>query len=67
MVGKITSLERIPVGQVHIEGMLELPDDVKSIVLFAHGSGSSRHRTLYNMYSYYQQIKNPQSLWLCGF
>jgi putative phosphoribosyl transferase len=43
MAGKIETLERIPVGQVHIEGMLELPADVKSIVLFAHGSGSSRH------------------------
>lgn len=40
---KVASLERIPVGQVHIEGMLELPVNAKSIVLFAHGSGSSRH------------------------
>ncbi len=43
MDSKLATLERIPVGQVHIEGMLELPADVKSIVLFAHGSGSSRH------------------------
>jgi len=43
MTDKIATLERIPVGQVHIEGMLELPVNVKSIVLFAHGSGSSRH------------------------
>lgn len=40
---KIATLERIPVGQVHIEGMLELPADAQSVVLFAHGSGSSRH------------------------
>jgi len=43
MASKVASLERIPVGQVHIEGMLELPANVQSIVLFAHGSGSSRH------------------------
>ncbi len=43
MDSKVATLERIPVGQVHIEGMLELPANVKSIVLFAHGSGSSRH------------------------
>ena len=43
MDSKVATLERIPVGQVHIEGMLELPVNVKSIVLFAHGSGSSRH------------------------
>lgn len=43
MASKVSTLERIPVGQVHIEGMLELPVNVQSIVLFAHGSGSSRH------------------------
>ena len=43
MASKVATLERIPVGPIHIEGMLELPADVSSIVLFAHGSGSSRH------------------------
>lgn len=43
MNSKISTLERIPVGQMHIEGMLELPTNAKSVVLFAHGSGSSRH------------------------
>lgn len=43
MPNKVATLEQIPVGQVHIEGMLELPANVKCIVLFAHGSGSSRH------------------------
>jgi len=41
-----TELERliqIPVDHVHIEGMLELPADARGVVLFAHGSGSSRH------------------------
>ncbi len=33
----------IPVDQVHIEGALALPADPIGIVLFAHGSGSSRH------------------------
>ena len=36
-------LVRIPADDVHIEGMLELPPNAQGIVLFAHGSGSSRH------------------------
>lgn len=36
-------LLRIPADDVHIEGLLELPADAKGLVLFAHGSGSSRH------------------------
>lgn len=36
-------LLRIPADDVHIEGMLELPPDARGLVLFAHGSGSSRH------------------------
>ncbi len=43
MRNKISTLESIPAGPVNVEGMLELPADAKSIVLFAHGSGSSRH------------------------
>lgn len=34
---------RIPVNGKHIEGALELPDAPIGLVLFAHGSGSSRH------------------------
>ncbi len=34
---------RIPVDGAHIEGALELPDQPIGLVLFAHGSGSSRH------------------------
>lgn len=34
---------RIPVDGGHIEGALELPDSPIGLVLFAHGSGSSRH------------------------
>ena len=36
-------LVSIPVDQVLIEGMLELPARPAGLVLFAHGSGSSRH------------------------
>lgn len=32
----------IPVGAVSLEGSLTLPDGARGIVLFAHGSGSSR-------------------------
>ena len=33
---------RIPVGRVVVEGNLAVPSDARGIVLFAHGSGSSR-------------------------
>ena len=36
-------LLHIPADDVHIEGLLELPADARGLVLFAHGSGSSRH------------------------
>ncbi len=36
-------LVRIEVDGVRLEGMLALPTDTRSVVLFAHGSGSSRH------------------------
>jgi putative phosphoribosyl transferase len=34
---------RIPLGQVHLEGELNIPPGAAGVVLFAHGSGSSRH------------------------
>jgi dienelactone hydrolase len=34
---------RVPAGAVTLEGNLVIPEGAKSIVLFAHGSGSSRH------------------------
>jgi putative phosphoribosyl transferase len=40
---KVSTLESIHAGTAKIEGMLELPANVQSFVLFAHGSGSSRH------------------------
>src|SRR3977135_1715336 len=33
----------VPAGSVKLEGNLSLPKDASGIVLFAHGSGSSRH------------------------
>ena len=39
----VAQLVRIPVDDVFIEGLLELPDNTQGIVLFAHGSDSSRH------------------------
>ena len=39
----LEQLVRIPVDQVPIEGLLVLPAASTGLVLFAHGSGSSRH------------------------
>ncbi|MFN3545428.1 MAG: dienelactone hydrolase family protein [Thiobacillus sp.] len=38
-----STLVHIPAGRATIEGMLQLPDGAIGLVLFAHGSGSSRH------------------------
>lgn len=37
-----SELVTIPSGSVNMEGMLELPNAAEGMVLFAHGSGSSR-------------------------
>ncbi|HET7550525.1 MAG TPA: dienelactone hydrolase family protein [Gemmatimonadaceae bacterium] len=34
---------RVPAGQAVLDGSLAIPRDAEGIVLFAHGSGSSRH------------------------
>ncbi len=34
---------RIPTGPVILEGNLSIPDGARAVILFAHGSGSSRH------------------------
>src|SRR3981081_4617364 len=34
---------QVPVGPVALEGSLSLPERAGGVVLFAHGSGSSRH------------------------
>jgi putative phosphoribosyl transferase len=36
-------LVRVPAGSVTLEGNLILPEQSRGVVLFAHGSGSSRH------------------------
>ena len=36
-------LVRVMAGAVTLEGNLSLPEDARGVVLFAHGSGSSRH------------------------
>src|ERR1700738_3595070 len=36
-------LVQVPAGKVTLEGNLTLPEEAQAIVLFAHGSGSSRH------------------------
>ena len=38
-----STLVHIPAGNAAVEGMLEIPDGAVGLVLFAHGSGSSRH------------------------
>lgn len=42
MSATIEKLVHIPVDEVYIEGMLSLPKHASGLVLFAHGSGSSR-------------------------
>jgi putative phosphoribosyl transferase len=37
------ALVHIPAGMATVEGMLEIPEPAVGLVLFAHGSGSSRH------------------------
>src|SRR3954462_1351400 len=36
-------LVRVAAGPVTLEGNLAVPEDARGVVLFAHGSGSSRH------------------------
>jgi len=38
-----SALAHIPAGGATVEGMLEIPENAVGLVLFAHGSGSSRH------------------------
>jgi dienelactone hydrolase len=33
----------VPAGKTRLEGMLVVPENARSIILFVHGSGSSRH------------------------
>ena len=39
----MTAQIRIPAGATQLDGTLTVPDEAKTLVLFVHGSGSSRH------------------------
>jgi putative phosphoribosyl transferase len=41
--GNFAELVHIPVDSVTLEGMLVIPPGARCVVVFAHGSGSSRH------------------------
>ena len=43
MEGKTELIVEIPVGRATLEGNLVIPDGAEGLVIFAHGSGSSRH------------------------
>lgn len=34
---------RIPIGSIYLDGNLNIPEGARGIVIFVHGSGSSRH------------------------
>ncbi|MBF8255013.1 MAG: hypothetical protein HW373_1708 [Deltaproteobacteria bacterium] len=40
---EFSELAKIPVNGVELEGALVVPPAARGVVLFAHGSGSSRH------------------------
>ncbi|MDR3590025.1 MAG: dienelactone hydrolase family protein [Negativicutes bacterium] len=52
-------LLRIPAGVATLEGALTLPADSAGLVLFAHGSGSSRHSPRNN---YVAQVLNQKKM-----
>lgn len=41
--GNLARSIRIPTGSVTLDGELAVPDNAEGLVIFAHGSGSSRH------------------------
>ncbi|MPM74615.1 putative phosphoribosyl transferase [bioreactor metagenome] len=41
--GKGNTEVRIPIDSIYLEGNLSIPEGAKGIVVFVHGSGSSRH------------------------
>ncbi|HEY7358698.1 MAG TPA: hypothetical protein VH590_19585, partial [Ktedonobacterales bacterium] len=40
---RLERLAHIPIDRVRLEGTLHLPEGAPGVVVFAHGSGSSRH------------------------
>lgn len=55
----LEDLVKIPAGKAVIEGALVLPEQAKGLVLFAHGSGSSRHSPRNN---YVARVLNGRGL-----
>lgn len=55
---------KIPTGNVFIQGTLEIPQNAKGIVLFAHGSGSSRFSPRNQFVAKYLQEANLATLLL---
>jgi putative phosphoribosyl transferase len=43
VTGNVEQTVRVAAGRVTLEGTLAIPPDAQGVVLFAHGSGSSRH------------------------
>lgn len=43
VVSEIQETVRIPMDSIILEGDLEIPEGAEGLVIFAHGSGSSRH------------------------
>lgn len=41
--GEVNSEIRIPIGPIYLDGNLQIPEEAKGIVVFVHGSGSSRY------------------------
>jgi len=52
----------IPVGNVSLEGELIIPSKAKAVVIFSHGSGSSRFSKRNRMVAEYLQKKNLGTL-----
>lgn len=53
---------RIPVKKTILEGELSIPSNAKSIIIFSHGSGSSRMNTRNHAIANYLQQKNIGTL-----
>jgi hypothetical protein len=51
-------LVSVPAGAVTLEGNLSLPEEARAVVLFAQGSGSSRHSSRNR---YVARVLNEQS------
>lgn len=65
MVEKKTLLSQeveIKVGAVTLEGFLHIPSEAKGVVLFAHGSGSSRHSPRNKLVAKFLQDSNIGTL-----